>query len=209
MLDGLDIAPRLGGRAPASLEAEALRELTLSDLALLQVERGTRAPSIKKLRDRHHALARCLAQGMKNSEASAVTGYDPSRISILLADPTFQDLLEHYKKVENSHFADFTTRATLLSLDALNELQERLEDDPESFTQGDLRELIKLTADRTGHAPVQKVQQTNINVELGGRLAQARARIIEARQSLLAEGSAGSPTSEPLLETSFSSEDEA
>lgn len=161
------------------VEAEFVRELGEADFALLASERGVKAPSIKRLRDRHHALARCLAQGMKPAEASAVTGYDVSRISILQSDPSFKELLGHYRIVENSLAADFQDRATLLTLTAMDTLQEAAEND--ELTVGQALEIAKTFADRTGHAPVQKVQQTNINLDLGSRLASARARVEQAR----------------------------
>ena len=154
-----------------------VRDVTESDLALLASERGVKPPAIAKLRDRHHSLARCLAQGMSNTEASAVTGYDPSRVSILKADPTFRELISHYRSKEDSALADWSQRAASLSLMAVDEMTDRLEEAPEDFTVGQLLEVTKVLADRTGHAPVQKVQQTNINVELGNRMLAARQRL--------------------------------
>lgn len=166
---------RTRGRPPKPVEVEFVRDLSEADLALLASGRGVQAPSIKRLRDRHHALARLLAQGMSASEASAVTGYDPSRISILKKDPTFAELVDHYRKVDNALMAEFTERATLLTLTAMDVLQEAAEND--ELTVGQALEISKTFADRTGHAPVTKVQQTNINVDLGSRLAAARSRI--------------------------------
>lgn len=169
--------PRLNGRAPRALEVVYVRDLAPPDLALLASERGTKAPQVQRLRDRHHSLARCLAQGMSNNEASAVTGYDPSRISILLSSPDFKDLVAHYRKVEDSLLGEFVDRATTLTLTAMNELQERLEDKPESLGEGMLLEVAKSFADRTGHAPITKNLNINANVNLGDRLQAARKRV--------------------------------
>lgn len=171
--------PRTRGRAPRAVEVEFLRDLGEADLVLLASERQVTAPSIKRLRDRHHALARLLAQGMSNAEASAITGYDPSRISILKKDPTFAELVAHYHTQENALLAEFTERATTLTLEAMNVLQDAAEEG--ELTIGQALEIAKTFADRTGHAPVTKVQQTNINLDLGGRLAAARSRLEQAR----------------------------
>lgn len=176
----LDIlSPRTLGRARREIDIEYSRDLAEADLALLASERGTAPRQVQRLRDRHHSLARCLAQGMTNNEASAVTGYDPSRISILLSSPDFKDLVAHYRKVEDSLLGEFVDRATTLTLTAMNELQDRLEDKPETLSEGMLLEVAKSFADRTGHAPVQKSINVNANVNLGDRLQAARRRVRE------------------------------
>lgn len=173
----ISMVPRTRGRAARPLYVEFLRDLTPADIALLASERGIVAKPVQRLRDRHHSLARCLAQGMSNNEACAVTGYDPSRISILMGDPAFKDLLAHYRKIEDSLMGEFTDRATTLTLTAMNELQDRLEDKPEDISTGMLLEVVKTGADRIGHAPVAKSVNINANINLGDRLQAARKRI--------------------------------
>ena len=181
----LDMAPRTRGRAAKAVTSEFVRDLGPADIVLLQSEREVVAKPVVKLRERHHALARCLAQGMSPTEASIVTGYDVSRISILNGDPGFKDLIASYRNVEDSLFAEFTIRATNLSLSAMNELQERLEDSPEAMSEGTLLEISKFGADRTGHAPVAKTLNINANVELGSRLQAARRRVAETKASAI------------------------
>jgi hypothetical protein len=41
-----------------------VRALDAADLALLDEEKGSRTPALKRLSDRHHALARCEAIGL-------------------------------------------------------------------------------------------------------------------------------------------------
>src|SRR5262245_47529587 len=79
----------LGGRAAKPVFAQVTRPLREADLALLSSERGIQPVALKRITERHHALARCLATGMSATEASIVTGYSPSRISILKDDPAF------------------------------------------------------------------------------------------------------------------------
>lgn len=188
MLDELDIAPRTSGRANRAVMADCVRELRESDLVMLEGERGIKPQPIAKIGDRHHALARCLAQGMKLAEASAITGYSVSRISILSHDPSFKELVTHYQANESSAFGEFVQRATTLTLSAINELSDRLEDQPEDFSTGQLLEVSKTFADRIGHAPVQRQVQTNINIELGSRMAAARARVAKLTDARVIEG---------------------
>ena len=178
----LNPAPRGRGRAKAQLTAEFARELGESDLALLASERGIKPPRIAKIRDRHHALARSLAAGATDAQASAITGYDPSRISILKQDPTFKDLMAFYHKHEDAMLSDFVERTTTLSLTAVNEIADRLEDDPDSFSVGTLLEVAKFTADRTGHAPVQRSVNVNATMDIGARMAAARQRLQASMQ---------------------------
>lgn len=180
----LNLTPRTRGRAASPLAIEVTGELRPADLALLASERGIVAPTIVRLRERHHHLARVLAGGANNSEASLITGYDPSRISILRSDPTFQALMADYRSIEDGLLADFVDRATTLGMTAMSNLQDKLE---EGSTSDSMElEIAKFAADRTGHAPVQKSVSLSANVELGSRLNAARKRM-QAAQAVLAE----------------------
>jgi len=180
---GLDLSPvaaHRAGRPAKAITAEFSHELTPEELLLPPVKTQT-SPSLKKLRDTHHALARVLANGMSEQEASIVTGYSLSRISILKADPQFSSLLEFYREQTIESQADFRARMVNVGLEALQELSERLEDDPESFSPGLLKDIVRDMADRTGHAPQRgPTNITQINVGLSDRMARARERAASA-----------------------------
>ena len=125
---------RVFGRPSVEADAEFVRELTPSDLTLLDQPRGVQSRPISKLRDSHHALARALAAGMKPGEASLITGYSLSRISVLQADPTFRELLEFYRSATDDIYANLHDRMATLSMDAIAELRDRLDENPEEFT---------------------------------------------------------------------------
>ena len=105
----------------------------------------------------HHALARCLAAGMRQNQAALVTGYSEVRISLLQNDPAFSALVADYRNKVKSVFADLAERMNNLSLDAIEMLQDRLQDRPEDFTVPSLLDIVKTFADRTGHGPNQEV----------------------------------------------------
>lgn len=172
----LDIAPRTKGRAVKQVTFGPARELTAADLALLASERGVKPTEIKVLRERHHALARCLAGGMSPAQASVITGYDPSRISVLKADPMFQALIKDYESMSAGVTADFVERSNVLALTVVNRLQETVEDDQTALSPSVLLEIGKFAADRTGNGPSSKTQNVNVNVNLGDRLRAARER---------------------------------
>lgn len=159
-------------RPPA--QVQFVRELESADLALLERPAPATIPSIKRIRDSHHALARALASGMKHIEAAAVCGFTPSRISVLLKDPQFAELLAFYRAEKDVQFSELHSRMATLSHMAAEELQERLEEKPETFENKELMKLIETTADRTGFGP--KETRVNVNVELSARLEEARRR---------------------------------
>jgi len=174
--------PRIIGRPANEPEVDFVRELHESDLTLLDAPRGVQSRPIAKLRDSHHALARALAAGMRPGEASLITGYSLSRISVLQADPSFKELLEFYRTAQDATYASLHDRMATLSLDAIAELRERLDEHPEEFTPGALLEMVKTLADRTGFAPTTK--SVNVNVDMnsfGDRLEEARKRAMAAK----------------------------
>lgn len=175
----LDVV-RTRGRAPKKLEVDVVRALREADLELLEEEKGARAPGlVKRLSNRHHLLARLLAEGMSPGDAGLTAGYVPSRVSILQADPSFAELVRFYKGQRDEAFASMHEKILGLSEDALEELRERLEDEPESFTNGMLIDLMAKAADRAGHGP--SATQVNVNVNLADRLAAARERAERAK----------------------------
>jgi hypothetical protein len=167
---------RTRGRASAPPTAELVRELSPADLGVLLVEKGSTTPSIVKLRESHHALARALAQGMKPGEAAALVGYSLSRVSIIQQDPAFINLLAVYRKEVEEIFHDFNAKLKTIAVDAADILHERMLDDPDSIKDGTLIEIMKAGADRSGHGPQSKSTNINLNVDLAGRLEAARRR---------------------------------
>lgn len=179
----LSIPIRLSGRAPAALVAAEVRELSPDDFALLATERGVEPAPLKRLGERHHALAKLLAQGTAPGEAAVVTGLSASRVSILKADPTFQDLVAFYREKVDAAYVDMHSTLAGLSLDAAQELRERLEEEPEKISVGQLLEITKLGADRTGFGP-KSTQDVNVNVGLADRMQAARERAEARRRAI-------------------------
>ena len=158
-VDDLDTSttPRILGNLPRPLFVEHARDLSEADMAALAAPRGSRPKSLVRIHSSHHSLAKCLATGMKQSQAALVTGYSANRISILLDDPAFSALVEDYRTEAKAAFADLAERMNNMSLDAIELLQERLHDNPETFSIPVLLDVVKAFADRTGHGPGQEV----------------------------------------------------
>lgn len=177
----LDFAPRSLGRAARPASAEIVRELGEADLAMLELDRGVKPTSIKRLRDAHHSLARCIAQGLSLAEVSAITGYSFSRISILKGDPAFSELVSFYssniEETKDAIFADGLTRLQAVRDEAVEILHDRLLEEPEKFANEDLLDVVKTTADRTGLGPSSKSTNVNVNIDLADRIARGRRRV--------------------------------
>lgn len=167
---------RTTGRAAKAISAEVERELGLDDVASLLGERGIEAPQIKEFRERHHALARHIAEGKKPGEAALLCRYSQSRMSVLLADPAFRELVAHYQVMVNEKFVDFQEKLSELALDGALILQSRMEDKPEDMSDALLLQIVQVGADRTGHGPSSKIK-INVKVGIADRLRGARDRI--------------------------------
>ena len=128
-----------------------------------------------------------IAGGMKPGEAAIICRYDASRVSILLDDPAFQELLSFYRSEVQAQYIDLHAQLAGLSADAAMLLQDQLEADMDrpiderKLSPGALMEVTKLGADRTGHGPQSQSTNLNINVDFAAKLEAARRRVAERR----------------------------
>lgn len=135
---------------------EALRTWWVRDLgegdvdALLNPPKvGMAVSPIKTLRNSHHMLARCVAEGKSDAEASLITGYTTVRIRTLRVDPTFAELVDYYSTQVEAKYLNVHERLASLGMSTLDELQERLEAQPDSFKNRELMELAEFALDRS------------------------------------------------------------
>ena len=143
------------GRKGTPLKAQVVRELNESDLAIAANPPNyeVAANPIVKLRHTHHLLARLLAEGRPPGECGLITGYSSSRISILQNDPAFKELVEYYKGQAQEAFLNVHERIAALGLASLDELQERLENEPDKFSEPLLLKMATDLLDRTVTKP--------------------------------------------------------
>lgn len=177
------------GRKTKSLHAEVLRPLTSSDMALLATERGIQPTAIQRISDRHHSLARLLAAGASVSDACLITGYTPSRVSILKGDPAFEELIEFYRAGKGEGVQDLSDKLVAVARDAVGILQDRLELEPETLDAETLLSVAKFGADRSGHGPQSRTTNVNVHVNLADRLSAARKRVSSPQTEALGESS--------------------
>ncbi len=178
---GIDIGSLMGRRG-TSVTAAEMRPLTEADIErITDEERATKAPCLKKLRQRHHALARALASGMPQGEAAISCGYTQSYVSIIESSPAFAELVRFYEGEVKKEYLGTHEAMAGLSRDTIDILTERVEDDPDKLSVGQLIEISKLGLDRTGHGPSTS-STVNVKVGLADKLAAARERINANRQ---------------------------
>lgn len=178
---------RTRGRANVPMTVNVERILGEEDLRALSIEKGSTAPPIKRITDRHHALARLIVEGKAMSEAAYICGISLSRASILKNDPQFMELLEFYRRESHEHYKDMHERLSNLSMDAVQLIADKMEDDPDSLSTNQLLEIAKMGADRTGFGPQSSQTNVNVNVGVADRLEEARKRI-KARRIAMIEG---------------------
>jgi hypothetical protein len=140
------------GRREKVVKYEVLRGLEDADLEglsshQLPVPQGGEV--ISKLRETHHAIARMLAAGAKDFQICAEIGYSATRISTLKTSPMFMELVEFYRNKATQAFMTGQEKLAMIGITAINEVAERLEENPEKFNNRELLELIEMAGDRT------------------------------------------------------------
>lgn len=141
----------------------AERELDWDDLGRLANHRAVGQQRLKKIRSVHHKIARMMAAGCANVEIAAAVGMDNSRISWLAGDPSFQELLEHYKEAEYDAWREVRERAAMLGVTAAEIIMERMEEKPDSIPTDTLLNLMKGGLDYGGHKPAERSENLHVH----------------------------------------------
>ena len=147
-----------------------VRELTGGDIqALAEGEAApayTQAKPLARLSTIHHQLAKAVAEGRKNVDIAAATGLSSVRISQLKADPAFQELVAHYAKSVDHIYCDAHSRLAQTAVLTLDELNSRLEADPDKFSNRDLKEIAEMALDRSGIPGATKVVHEGLSPDM-------------------------------------------
>lgn len=159
LLDVLDFGPRKG-RPSIELDFVVERELTEEDIPIIQEKAPDGAPGqfnrLSAVKFKHHQIARLVAAGHSAIDVSAITGYTPTYIENLSnKDPMFRELVHHYLNLGEIAREDALARMNALNVTAMEELQKRLDDAPEDWSN---RELMDLS-DQMSKPLIAKVSQ--------------------------------------------------
>lgn len=203
MSDSGMVNTRTSGRAKRPLFAEFDRELTQADLEALSVERGVKPPSLKRITETHHSIAQLLGQGESGASVALATGYSQSRISILRADPAFQELIAYYRSQSSDtlyvHHIDSQLKGKAVYDDILEVIHDKVLEESTSMQMADLVDAGKFVGDRSGFGPSTKSTSTNLNVNFADALAAGRQRASQLSAAIPAAKAARSE-GYPLLE---------
>lgn len=146
-------APPPRGRLPKSLAFGPSRPLEGADIAALYSPTAIVTPvnPLQEIRHRHHLLARLVAEGHKYVAISGMIGISQSRITVLMDDPAMQELVAHYAEKVQTEYLDVHTRLASLGVSAMEELQERLDDEEKraNIKTKELTEIIEKSFDRS------------------------------------------------------------
>ena len=174
------------GRPVKVTLVEITREVTEADLAGLGTDRGVKPPAIKRIAEVHHLIARLVAEGEAGYAISAATGYSQSRISILKADPAFQELVARYQTdvdgVRSEHYFDTFGKTVALRNLVLDQMIDNVIDG--GLGHRDLKEYGEFAMDRTGFGPQSKSTNLNVNMEIAEKLSARRLKAAEFTEAV-------------------------
>lgn len=182
VLDEIMTAPPSRGKKPAC-HIDYIRDLTAQDIEslheVLDGDLEQNLQPIQRLRTQHHKLAQLVAEGVRNEEIAAITGYAIAYIANIKSDPAFKNLVAYYQGQVEGAFVEANvslhSRLNAVAQLASEELMERLTVEPDKFTNRELNEAVAMGADRTGFGT--RTTNFNVNVDLAARLERARGRI--------------------------------
>lgn len=167
---------RTKGRVAKTPMALGQRALSPDEVVALGArERGVKPSPLQRVTARHRRMARDIASGMSSGQVARMHGLSPSRVSILLADPTFQDLVARVQTELDGAWLDFAALSKDLAEDSVTAIHDRLANEPEAFEIDDLIKIGQVFGDRAGFAP-KRVEEKNITVNIGDKLNEARQR---------------------------------
>lgn len=172
------------GRKTKPVDIFSTRPIVGEDLARLNEERGTKPKKLQSINAKHRLLAQYIAQGMTQTQAAFAAGFTPSTVSILMQDEMFQGLVAEVTANLQADSDRIQAKLMVNTEMAVDELGNRLSEDPESFTEAQLLEVTKAFADRSGFGPSQK-SEVNIKVGAADRLEAARQRVAAAKAKLI------------------------
>lgn len=155
-------------RRMGKLKAFEVRELSRDELTRLHEPRA-KLPSLQRIRDSHHQLARLFASGLRIREVSERSGYSVSYITKIYPDPAFQELIAQKRAVVDEAWRESQDEYQELLLRnmiaAERHIADRIDECDETGELLPVKTAIAISrdaADRMGYGK----KQTNLNVNV-------------------------------------------
>lgn len=163
------------GAPSLPLRMEIDRDIALADLPRAHTRTFVPKP-LEEMKSIHHQMAHLLASGWKNKEVAEYFGRSESRISVLLSTPSFRQLVEDYRKdIIDGRREEAVAERNIFHRNmtlAADMLHERMEDQPDSFTNSQLLAIAADGADRVGL--MKRSGSLSVNLDFADRLEAAR-----------------------------------
>lgn len=106
---------------------------------------------LKRVREKHHSVARLIAAGTTQRLTATITGYSESYLSILLNNPAMQELVDYYRIQRGNAVEVVAEKLRAGAMGAVERLVDKMEAD--QLDANALLGLAKLGLDRSGHGP--------------------------------------------------------
>lgn len=110
--------------------------------------------SLKRIREKHHSVARLIANGMTQRLVARITGYTEGYLSVLLNAPAMAELVQFYRVQKGAAAEVISERLKTVGMKALDQLEDKME--TEGLSAFELTGIAKLGLDRAGHGPASK-----------------------------------------------------
>ena len=171
----------------------------------------TKASALDHYRERHHAVARLVAIGATPEFIRRQTGVTFRRISLLTADPTFNELVSGYRaKVDEAwnrnvdQYMDLGMGNMILSESMITDRLEKADEEGEELPLLTLNRLSQDRADRFGYPKTTQVEHKHDFAALLDRAIERsgkakEVKVIESSAVEVSEGRTGLSPSQPSL----------
>lgn len=147
ILEAEDLAAFLEQKAMPAEEREALAAGMPPQAAAVVDD----PKDLKRVREKHHSVARLIAAGTTQRLTATITGYSESYLSILLNNPAMQELVDYYRIQRGNAVEVVAEKLRYGALGAVERLVDKMESD--QLDANALLGLAKLGLDRSGHGP--------------------------------------------------------
>lgn len=105
--------------------------------------------SLKRLKEKHHSVARLVASGVSQRLVASFSGYTESYLSVLLNNPAMMELVTVYRMEYGKSAEIIAEKLRSVGTQALERLEDRIPD----MDDNALIQTAKLGLDRSGHGP--------------------------------------------------------
>jgi hypothetical protein len=138
--------PRPGAKSKPLAPFCLGRELEDGDVPALAAPPPPVTPvqTLSRISSKHHELAALVARGMSDVEISVATGYSGAYLSTLRQDPSFAELVAYYRDQSEIAAVDGLKRLHQLGMSAVDELQKRVDENPDDWSNGSMMRLAEL-----------------------------------------------------------------